>query len=384
MKVSKVGLIDVVYSFMVEAMLEGNFSDPKQHVLDKASIDELYPNWKATQLFINDVVTADAADKKILQASTQKYSFEDTVRLTTRISTEFGPWADYECRNMKSSLSKIDVHGTGRVKLSDFWNIGDGSKDGQPILYESSEYLRTLGALDDSDVSLGPQVIIPNYVYSVANCVMSTPHYSVCCLNECDGMLQGLESRLLAPEASPEKILMALADVHSHSRFPAFQQALNGTLLARLQEIAARNGHGMVPIHGRLFAQWLHFVFPRDCPYPHEVGSSKRVTPGEWGELKGFDITANVDHPTIAEDSEVKWQAQKPESMVPPSPNAGAKLWVWKEHLLTSSTASDKWTALSLSFGAMLLVAGLLITSIRCSSKAFSSSGESSELLLAC
>jgi len=25
----------------------------------------------------------------------------------------------------------------------------------------------------------------------------------------------------------------------------------------------------MVPLHGRLFTQWLHFAFPHECPYPH-------------------------------------------------------------------------------------------------------------------
>merc|ERR1711862_713937 len=27
-------------------------------------------------------------------------------------------------------------------------------------------------------------------------------------------------------------------------------------------------GGGVVPLHGRAFSQWMHFVFPHDCPYP--------------------------------------------------------------------------------------------------------------------
>jgi len=39
-----------------------------------------------------------------------------------------------------------------------------------------------------------------------------------------------------------------------------------------LQEVADAHD-GRVPIHGRLFAQWLHHLFPHECPYPHLSGS---------------------------------------------------------------------------------------------------------------
>merc|ERR1719510_1271716 len=43
---------------------------------------------------------------------------------------------------------------------------------------------------------------------------------------------------------------------------------LPASLVAKLSGIAAHNG-GAVPLHGRLFTQWLHFAFPHECPYPH-------------------------------------------------------------------------------------------------------------------
>merc|ERR1711924_193600 len=56
---------------------------------------------------------------------------------------------------------------------------------------------------------------------------------------------------------------------------------LSKPLLARLEEIA--NGpHGTVQLHGRLFAQWLHHAFPRECPYPHVSGTTNPLTPDEW------------------------------------------------------------------------------------------------------
>merc|ERR1719468_846795 len=39
---------------------------------------------------------------------------------------------------------------------------------------------------------------------------------------------------------------------------------------------------GHVPLHGRLFAQWMHHAYPRECPFPHMAGAISPVTPDEW------------------------------------------------------------------------------------------------------
>ena len=31
-----------------------------------------------------------------------------------------------------------------------------------------------------------------------------------------------------------------------------------------------------VPLHGRLFAQWMHYAFPRHCPFPHVSGTKRQ------------------------------------------------------------------------------------------------------------
>jgi len=66
---------------------------------------------------------------------------------------------------------------------------------------------------------------------------------------------------------------MALANV---------SQLLN----SRLYQIAAKHG-GKVPLHGRLFAQWLHHAFPQSCPFPHEAGATNPLTPDQWMKEKG-------------------------------------------------------------------------------------------------
>ena len=51
---------------------------------------------------------------------------------------------------------------------------------------------------------------------------------------------------------------------------------LSGALLSRLGQIAELDG-GQVPLHGRLFAHWLHHAYPRECSFPHANGASDRI-----------------------------------------------------------------------------------------------------------
>merc|ERR1719254_276938 len=69
---------------------------------------------------------------------------------------------------------------------------------------------------------------------------------------------------------------------------------LSETLLQRLNEIAEIHG-GSVQLHGRLFAQWMHHAFPRECPYPHVSGTTNPQTPDEWLESTGEETTATKE-----------------------------------------------------------------------------------------
>merc|ERR1719197_1946404 len=57
---------------------------------------------------------------------------------------------------------------------------------------------------------------------------------------------------------------------------------LSASQKTQLTSIADSHG-GKVPLHGRLFAQWIHYVFPRECPFPHKMGTVSTVTPAEYG-----------------------------------------------------------------------------------------------------
>merc|ERR1719482_335660 len=87
------------------------------------------------------------------------------------------------------------------------------------------------------------------------------------------------------------------------------------SLRTRLEEVASIH-NGKVPVHGRLFAQWLHFVFPRDCPFPHEAGTVNPQTPVKYEEALGTDATT-------ASDEEIEQFMNSDTARVSPSPDAG-------------------------------------------------------------
>merc|ERR1719378_197350 len=108
---------------------------------------------------------------------------------------------------MKNALVAMDEKAIGRVPLAKFYGTAINS---DWRFGESESYLREMGALDESSTWLGPQVLIPNYVNSMSNCLTSQPYYQICCLNECDLVFQQLESRIGAPQATPSAIIKAL------------------------------------------------------------------------------------------------------------------------------------------------------------------------------
>jgi len=118
--------------------------------------------------------------------------------------------------------------------------------------------------------------------------VAGSKFYDVCCIDECDALVSHLEHQLVASEASPERILSLVAALPSDTvKAP---RTLPDVLSLRLREIAAHHG-GSVPLHGRLFAQWMHHAFPRECPFPHEVGTTEPQTPDEWMAQTGAAST---------------------------------------------------------------------------------------------
>merc|ERR1719161_2264924 len=199
----------------------------------------------------------------------------------------------------------MDPHRTGRVKLSEFYGK---SENGAWQFREASNYLRQLGALDESSTLQGPQVIIANYISGMSNCISSAAYYSVCCANDCDKVYQHLEKDLTSPSATTSEILKSVDSMPIGSNISPMARA-------RLDEVAAHH-NGEVPLHGRLFAQWLHYAFPHDCPYPHVVGTVNPETPLKYEDEGGQDSSF-----ASAEDIERYITAES--ARIAPSPDAG-------------------------------------------------------------
>jgi hypothetical protein len=95
-----------------------------------------------------------------------------------------------------------------------------------------------------------------------------------------------LEVEIAAPTAEVSRILAFVQELPSPT--VAAPRNLSATLRRRLEEIATANG-GRVPMHGRLFSQWMHHAFPLECPYPHVTGTVNPQTPDEWMRQSGHE-----------------------------------------------------------------------------------------------
>merc|ERR1712096_229 len=85
--------------------------------------------------------------------------------------------------------------------------------------------------------------------------------------------------------------------------------------MGRLTDVAAQH-KGVVPLHSRLFMQWMHFAYPRECPYPHLSGTthSTRVDEVVKDDISLFvasreDMMAHISAPmpNITAESDAMW-----------------------------------------------------------------------------
>jgi len=248
------------------------------------SMPNAFSAWPETQSFvqrIRDNVTQGAAD----------FSFATLARVVESVSEQYGTFQDYECRQLKDKLVAMEYRGTGRVRLSDFYKPAlDGDhQSGGFYFTESANYLRVLGALDESEP---PTVMIPNYVNAQANCLATSGFYSVCCIDECGSLLGDLEQRIGASKATPATIATLVTNLASST--VAAPHHIPSNLIGRLDEIAAVYD-GSVPLHSRLFAQWMHHLFPRECSYPHMSGTTVAAKASEWMEENGESAKASQE-----------------------------------------------------------------------------------------
>merc|ERR1719245_1354040 len=105
-----------------------------------------------------------------------------------------------------------------------------------------------------------------------------------------------VEAAVGAPVATVDQVLQVVTSLTDSDDEPA---RLDAAMQTQLQRVAAMHG-GQVPLHGRLFAQWLHYAFPRDCAFPHKAGASRALTPAQFGEES--IVSAEEVNRHVAED----------------------------------------------------------------------------------
>jgi len=278
---------DVLETYMMIYVLRLEPTMAAEEVLQlKSVMPKIYPAWEDTKEFIHKVrgnVTKSQASAE--QQASGEMDFALLAHAAETLGEQFGSFQDQECQQMKASLIKISDPGTGRVRLSEFYRP---AVDGNWQFQDSAAYLRQLGALDESNPEK-PRVIIPNFVTSPSNCLTSSSYHLVCCMDECEGLLNHVERDIYGSEASTTQIARVVANLPSST--VAAPRTLSPTLLTRLRQIAAEHG-GMIPLHGRLFAQWMHHAFPQECKYPHVVGTTNAQTPHEWFQENGAEALA--------------------------------------------------------------------------------------------
>jgi len=245
---------------------------------------DIFLAWGATQEFVSKVRASVTAGKPVSD-------FGTLAKVVEAVGEQFGSFQDFECRQLKDKLMSVEFRGTGRVKLSDFYKPALGGVDGAWQFQESTGYLRQLGTLDETDSSQ-PSVMIANYLNSQTNCIAASGFYSVCCKDECENLMGSLEEKIGASEAAPSVIGKMVSSMRSSTVTSSHQ--ISGSLESRLNDIARAHG-GMVPLHGRLFAQFMHYVFPRECSYPHVSGTISSVTADQWQDQSGDESLASED-----------------------------------------------------------------------------------------
>lgn len=355
---SHAGLKQLLEGYIVQWMVEGDAEDMEMLLANRTLVGEVVPHFEELVFFAEGRMKAlrYAQQQKTPKSRSadmwaNKYSFEDAHQIVGGITKSFQSYWQSECNSMKDALVSMDELSTGRIPLAKFYSTAINS---DWRFGESESYLRELGALDESSSWKGPQVIIPNYIQATSNCIVSTSHYLVCCTNECEALLGEIEVVIGAPTAKAQDILQIVGNMTSQTTMDDDESprlAPDGALATQLQQVANINS-GSIPLHGRLFAQWLHFAFPRECPFPHKMGQVSAVTPTQYGDdhlATEDDMRKHASNNTAAalhlavDKKDLQWMSQ----------------WSPEEEFMVdySNELRMSWqTRLLIAFGGLLLI----------------------------
>jgi len=336
---TRVGLEQVLHEYMVHWLLGDDAESIQTFLEDKYRLDAAFPRWsEITGLQVGEIKAFDFERGRARAGmALSGYSFSDAQEIVGRITSSFASFWDDECSDMRDKLIVMDKHHTGRVPLSRFYSK---RLSAEWRFAESEDYLRELGALDETSRWHGKEVIIPNYIGAASNCIVATPHYLVCCMDSCEGILGELEAGINAAVAAPAEILALVMNMSSQTSVDDEEPPkLEGSLSRQLDEIASAHG-GKVPLHGRLFAQWLHHAYPRECPYPHVSGTTSPRRASEWLEAGREPSATEEEMLRVVEDYQASLASEEVLRRAAPETSGGeedglcSSMWTMEEELV--------------------------------------------------
>jgi hypothetical protein len=263
---------EVLTSFLVlyRQGTSRNLTNKAAHQVFKTHARNSEQDWESLVKFELQAVASKETPKS--------YSFEYVARVARELALKYGRWQNSECDEIKGRLVELEIPGTGRVRFKDFH---EEPAHAHFSLTEGRDYLRQIGALDEL-LPEEPKVLVANYVAASSNCIASSTYYAVCCLSECERIMNDLEERIdQAAEVPFQKLIDEVALMPS-STVEAPRQ-LPEELIQKARAIVSHH-RGFVPLHSADFKQWLHFAFPNECPLPTTTEAQAEDSEGAAAE----------------------------------------------------------------------------------------------------
>jgi len=248
-------------------------------------------NWDHLVEFLRDTIANMAFTERnhLNPFVPRTFTFDQAARFVDELTLRYGKWQDAECHLMTDFLEERSSKGL--VPLYEFYSVK--LADMEYEFSESISYLEEVGALDKD----AKAVRIANYIAGPSNCIAASKYFSICCISECNDIIGDIEAQIQGPAAEPEILVSVVANLSS--RFVDAPRQLEKSLVDKLDTIADKH-EGLVPLHGRLFAQWLFLAFPNECPYPHIVEDQVVLTSSYWLNRKSSEMFAT---PQISADT---------------------------------------------------------------------------------
>jgi len=271
------------------------------------------PDWNITMLWVEDLKGAikyqgRAEDNPFSKRSAYFGTYPLMSHLVEQVIDGFGMFQDVQCRELKNMMLALEgwERNDGRVLLTNFYSpYLQGIHE---YFLERPAYLRSLGSLDETDPKR-LSVIVPNFLYGRSFCIATDAGIqSFCCVDQCNALMEALERSIAHPVASPGLIAELVEALPSDT--VAAPRNLSRSLRWKLDTIAEQHD-GYVPLHGRLFEQWMHHAFPNECSQPRAVGDTEApMTHDEWRDRR--NISTQVTKKVMQQLTDLESQAVGP------------------------------------------------------------------------